>query len=116
MEYKFLSLIILVLAPLIPMLLILSPVFPKNTVLIRRFSKWFAGLHFVYSLCFLLFFNPDLLSMSFPQEIMIFNSSWLKTMGITATFAVDGLSLLLCILTTFLFLIALIVVYGLVCS
>ena len=109
MEYKFLSLIILVLAPLIPMLLILSPVFPNNTVIIRRFSKWFAGLHFVYSLCFLLFFNPDLLSMSFPQEIMIFNSSWLKTMGITATFAVDGLSLLLCILTTFLFLIALIV-------
>ena len=109
MEYKFLSLAILVLSPLISMLLILSPIFPNNAVIIRRFSKWFAGLHFIYSLCFLLFFNPDLLSMSFPQEIIMFNSSWLKTMGITATFAVDGFSLLLCVLTTFLFLIALIV-------
>ena len=109
MEYKFLSLVILVLAPLIPMLLILSPLFPNNAVIIRRFAKWFAGIHFIYSICFMLFFNPDLLSMSFSQEIILFKSSWLQTMGITATFAVDGFSLLLCILILFIFLIALIV-------
>lgn len=109
MEYKFLSLIALVLLPLLPMLLILSPVFPNNAVIVRRFAKWFASLHFAYALLFLFQFNPDLLSMSFKQEILPFGISWVNTMGITATFAVDGLSMLLCVLTLFIFLIALIV-------
>ena len=109
MDYKFLSLAILVLAPILPMLLIMCPLFPNNAVVVRRFAKGFASLHFAYSLLFLLFFNPDILSMSFPQEIFIFKSSWIQTMGISASFAVDGLSLLLCVLTSFIFLIALIV-------
>ena len=109
MEYKFLSLIALVLLPLLPMLLILSPIFPNNAVFVRRFAKWFAGLHFAYALLFLFKFDPDLLSMSFQQELLPLGSSWAKTMGITATFAVDGLSILLCVLTSFIFLIALIV-------
>ena len=109
MAYKFLSLIFLIFSPLIPAVLIMTPIFPRSTVIVRRFAKWFGGLHFIYSLCFLLCFNPNLLSMSFKEELSIFKTSWLNSLGASATFAVDGLSLLLCILTTFIFLIALIV-------
>lgn len=109
MEYKFLSLIFLVISPLVIMMLLLSPFCPNNPVIIRRFSKGFASLHFLYSLCFLIFFNPNLLSSSFSQELVIFKSGWLKILGGSATFGVDGLSLLLCVLTSFVFFISLIV-------
>ena len=33
----------------IPMLLIISPVFPNSAVVVRRFAKWFAGIHFFSS-------------------------------------------------------------------
>lgn len=109
MEYKFLSLAILVFSPILPMLLIISPLFPNNAVIVRRFAKWFAGVHFIYSLLFLLNFNPSLLSMSYPQEIMFFKSGWAQIIGAGVSFAVDGLSLPLCVLTSFIFLVALLV-------
>lgn len=109
MEYKFLSLAILIFAPILPMLLIISPLFPNNAVIVRRFAKWFAGLHFIYSLLFLLNFNPSLLSMSYPQEITFLKSGWAQTIGASISFAVDGLSLTLCVLTSFIFLLALLV-------
>ena len=108
MSYKFLSLAILVLAPIIPMLFIISPVCPNSTVIVRRIAKWFAGIHFFYALLFMLSFNPNILSMSFNQEIILFKSGWIPTMGVSAAFGVDGLSILLCVLTTFIFLVALI--------
>ena len=109
MENKILSLSFLVFMPLIPMLLILSPIFPRSAVIVRRFAKWFAGVHFIYSYLFILFFNPNLLSLSFKNNLLLFNTSWIKTMGISAYFALDGFSLILCVLTTFIFFIALIV-------
>ena len=109
MENKIVSLSFLVFLPIIPVLLMLSPIFPRSAVIVRRFAKWFAGLHFMYSCLFLMFFNPGFLSLSFKNEILLFGKSWLKTMGISAYFALDGLSLILCILTTFIFLIVLFV-------
>ena len=109
MENNFLILSVLVFLPIIPALLILSPIFPRSAVIVRRFTKWFAGIHFIYSYLFLLFFNPNALALSFKNELLFFNTSWSKTMGISAYFALDGLSLILCILTTFIFFITLII-------
>lgn len=105
---NYLSLIFLVFSPLIAFGVILSPIFGDNEVLIRRFSKGFASLHFIYSLLFLVGFNPISYNMSYESELKIFDVSWLKTLGITASFGVDGFSLLLVILTSFVFLLALI--------
>lgn len=105
---SWMSLIWLVFSPLVAGGLILCPVFPNHEVKIRRFAKGFASLHFIYTILFLIFFNPANYSMSFEKELTFFGHSWLKTLGITATFAIDGLSMLMIVLTSFLVLLALV--------
>ncbi len=104
----YLSLSFLVFSPLIAFGVILSPLLGDNEVFIRRFSKGFASLHFLYSLFFLAYFDPSGYGMSYETELKIAGVSWLKTLGITATFAVDGLSVLLVVLTCFVFVLALV--------
>lgn len=104
----YLSLIVLVFSPLVAFALIISPLLGDNEVFIRRFAKGFASLHFLYTLLFLAVFEPNAYSMSFETELKLFDISWLKTLGINATFGVDALSLLLVVLTSFTFLIALV--------
>ena len=76
---NFLSLIWLIFLPVIAAIVIMLPVFPNHQVRIRRFAKWFAGLHFVYALLFLLFFDTSMYGMSFEKELTFFGMSWLKT-------------------------------------
>ncbi len=104
---NFLSLIWLIFLPVIAAIVIMLPVFPNHQVRIRRFAKWFAGLHFIYALMFLLCFDTSMYGMSYEKELTFFGLSWLKTLGISAKFAVDGMTLLLSILTTFIVLITL---------
>ena len=99
---NFLSLIWLIFLPVIAAIVIMLPVFPNHQVRIRRFAKWFAGLHFVYALLFLLFFDTSMYGMSFEKELTFFGMSWLKTLGISAKFALDGMTLLLSVLTAFI--------------
>ena len=66
---NFLSLIWLIFLPVIAAIIIMLPAFPNHQVKIRRFAKWFAGLHFVYSLLFLLFFDSSMFGMSFEKEL-----------------------------------------------
>lgn len=101
-----LSLNWLVFSPLIAFGLILSPLFGDNEVIIRRFSKGFACLHFFYTILFLAVFDPSTYGMSFGTELKIADVSWLNVLGISASFAVDGLSLLLVVLSSFIFLLA----------
>ncbi|MDD3237699.1 MAG: NADH-quinone oxidoreductase subunit M [Candidatus Gastranaerophilales bacterium] len=103
---NYLSLIWLVFAPLIAFGLILTPFFGNNEVFIRRFSKGFASLHFLYTLLFLAFYDTSSCSFVYESELKMFDSSWLKSLGISASFGVDGLSLLLVVLTSFIFLLA----------
>ena len=56
---KFLSLNLLIFSQLIVPLFFMLPIFRGHEVFIRRFAKSFAGLHFLYTLCFWLFFNPE---------------------------------------------------------
>ena len=104
---SFLSLIWLILAPVIVALILMLPIFPNHQVKIRRFAKWFAGLHFVYALLFLVFFDTSMFGMSYEKELTLFGMSWLKSLGISAKFGVDGIALLFVVLTTFVVLITL---------
>ena len=88
-------------------MIILLPMFPEHQIVVRRISKWFASFHFIFALLFLVFFDSSLFGMSYEKELLFFGSSWLKTLGISAKFGVDGISLLLIILTTFIVLVAL---------
>ncbi len=104
---NFLSLIWLIFLPLLMAGVIMLPIFPNHQVLVRRFAKWVATFHFVYALLFLAFFDSSLFGMSFEKELTFFGMSWLKSLGISAKFGVDGISLLLVVLTTFVVLITL---------
>ena len=104
---SFLSLIWLIFAPILAALVIMFPRFPNHQVLVRRFAKWFASIHFVYALLFLAFLDTGMFGMSYEKELTFFGMSWLKSLGISAKFAVDGIALLMVVLTTFIVLITL---------
>lgn len=105
---QFLSIIVLIFSPLVAAGLLFSPFFKKNEVRIRRFSKGFASLHLLYSLLFFVFFNPLNEGISYYKEITFFGSSWIQPLGFKMAFGMDGISLLMVILTSFVFLLALI--------
>lgn len=105
---SFLSLIWLILAPIVIALVILLPQFPNHQIIVRRFSKWFASFHFIYALLFLVFFDSSLFGMSYEKELTLFGASWLKSLGISIKFAVDGIAILFVVLSTFIVLLTLI--------
>ena len=105
---KFLSLIVLIFSPLVASGLLFSPFFKDNEVRIRRFSKGFASLHLIYTLLFLVFFNPLAEGISYYKEVKFFGSSWIEPLGLKFAFGLDGLALLMVVLTSFIVLLALI--------
>lgn len=105
---NLISILVLIFSPLVAASLLFSPFFKKNEVRIRRFSKGFASLHLLYSLLFLVFFNPLNDGISFYKEITFFGSGWIQPLGLKMAFGLDGISLLMVILTSFIFLLALI--------
>ncbi len=105
--FDLLSLKILIFTPVLAAIIIASPLFGTNFIYIRRFAKTCGTIHFLYSLLFIVFYNFGV--ESFYDEIMIFGSGWLEKLGINAAFGLDGLTVLLAPLTSFIFLISLIV-------
>lgn len=104
--YNLLSLKFLIFAPVIVAALIASPLFGTNQIYIRRFAKTCGTLHFLYSLLFIVFYNFGV--ESFYEEITILNEGWLSKLGINAAFGIDGITVLLVAITSFIFLLALI--------
>lgn len=104
----FLSIIVLIFSPLIAAGCIFSPFFKHNEVRIRRFAKGFASLHFLYTLLFLVFFNPLNDGISYYKNITFFGSDWIQPLGLRFAFGIDGISLVMVILTSFVILLALI--------
>jgi NADH-quinone oxidoreductase subunit M len=98
-----LSLPFLVFLPLVVSILILSPLFTSNEVVLRRFSKGIFGFHFVYVLLMLLFFNP---SNPYAVDINLFGMDWIQSMGIKFSLKTDAVSMILVTLTSFIFLMA----------
>ncbi len=105
---NYLSIIVLIFSPMVAAALLFSSFFKHNEVRIRRFSKGFASLHFLYTILFLVFFNPLKDGISYYKEITFFGSDWIQPLGLKMAFGLDGLSLLMVILTSFVFLLALI--------
>jgi NADH-quinone oxidoreductase subunit M len=105
---EFLSLIVLIFSPLVVPVLLFSPFFKDNEVRIRRFSKGFARLHLIYTLLFLVFFNPLAEGISYYKEVTFFGTSWIEPLGLKFAFGLDGISLLMVLLTSFIILLALI--------
>lgn len=105
---NFLSIITLIFSPIIAAISLYTPYFKKNEVRIRRFSKGFASIHFLYTLIFLALFNSQNTDVSYYKEITFFGSSWIKPLGIKMAFGMDGISILMVVLTSFIFLLALI--------
>lgn len=96
---------ILIFSPLIMSIVFLLPVFSGKFVLARRVAKTFAGVHFLYALMFLVFFD-ETLGTNYDSEITFIGQKWLETLGSSLSFGLDGISLLFIILTSFLILIA----------
>lgn len=105
---NYISIIALIFSPLVFAGVLYSSFFKNNEVRIRRFSKGFASLHFLYSILFLVFFNPADDKISFYKELLPFGTGWVDSLGLKFAFGLDGISLLLVILTSFIVLLALI--------
>ena len=93
----------LIFLPMAVSFLIMSPLFSNNEIVIRRFSKGFCGFHFIYALFLLIFFdsaNPYISKLSF------FGLDWVQSLGISFSFKIDGISMILTVLTSFIFLMA----------
>jgi NADH-quinone oxidoreductase subunit M len=104
----YLSILILIFSPLVAASCLFSSFFRGKEVRIRRFAKGFASLHFLYTILFLVFFNPLTDGISFYKEVTFFGTSWVQPLGFKFAFGLDGISLLMVILTSFIFLLALI--------
>lgn len=99
----FLSIPFLVFMPLVLSMLIISPLFTSNEVTVRRFSKGVFGFHFLYALLMLLFFNS---SNPYAVNINIFGMDWIQSLGIKFSLKIDTVSMILSVLTSFVFFMA----------
>ncbi len=99
---KFLSIKALILIPIIGCLIILLPLFPKDSKVIRRFAKGIAFINLLYSICLIAYFNPELYGVSYEETLKFGTSQWLSCMGATFTFSLDGFSILFVVLTCFI--------------
>ena len=100
---NFLSIPILLFIPLIISILLISPLFTSNEVVVRRFTKSVCVFHFIYTALMLFFFNP---ANPYFTEIHFFGMDWIQTLGIKFILKIDPISMILCTLTSFVFLMA----------
>lgn len=100
---NILSVPLLIFIPLVLSLLIISPLFTSNEIIVRRFSKGVFGFHFLYTTLMLIFFNP---ANPYSFVINLFGMDWIQSLGIKFSFMIDTISMILVTLTSFVFFIA----------
>ena len=103
---NLLSLMTLLLFPLIASLVVGFLI--HGEIAIRRMSKIFALGHLVYASLFLFFINPSDGAYQVVQEMLNDGKIWIDTLGISFSLAIDGISLVLILLTCILTLLAII--------
>ena len=101
---SLISLKILIFLPLVFCCLFLTPIFSGHSVLIRRLAKTFSAIIFLYSLLFFIGFNQAD-GINFSESLKFLGDDWLDALGISLSFGLDSLSLVMILLTTFLTLI-----------
>ena len=99
----FLSIPFLVFLPMAMSFLIMSPLFTNNEIVIRRFTKSVCGVHFLYALLMLLFFNP---AKPYISKLNFLGFDWIQSLGVSFAFKLDGIGIILAVLTSFIFLMA----------
>lgn len=99
----FLSLPLLIFIPIIFSVLIISPLFTSNEIVVRRFAKSVFSFHFVYTLLMLIFFNP---SNPYICNINFLGLDWIQSLGVKFAFRADSVSMILATLTSFVFVLA----------
>lgn len=99
----FLSIPFLIFMPLVISLLIMSPLFTRNEIVIRRFVKGVCVFHFLYAILMLACFDP---ANPYVSEIHFFGLDWIQSLGVKFVFKIDAISMILTVLTSFVFLLA----------
>ena len=99
----FLSIPFLIFMPLIVSLFVISPLFTKNEIVVRRFTKGVCLFHFLYSILMLACFDS---ANPYISEIHFFGLDWVQSIGVKFAFQIDSVSMILTVLTSFVFLLA----------
>lgn len=99
----FLSIPFLIFLPLVISLLIMSPLFTRNEIVIRRFVKGVCVFHFLYAILMLACFDP---ANPYVSEIHFLGLDWIQSLGVKFVFKIDAISMILTVLTSFVFLLA----------
>lgn len=100
---KFISIPFLIFMPMVISFLIISPMFTNNEIAIRRFTKTFCSFHFLYSVLALVLFSP---ANPYVSHLYLGGVDWIQSLGIKFIFKIDSISLILSVLTSFVFLLA----------
>ena len=100
---KLLSIPFLIFMPLVISMFVISPLFTRNEIVVRRFAKSVFGFHFLYSILMLALFDP---ANPYISQIHFFGLDWVQSMGIKFIFKIDNISMILVMLTSFVFLIS----------
>ena len=99
----FLSIPFLIFMPLVVSLFVISPLFTKNEIVVRRFTKGVCLFHFLYSILMLACFDT---ANPYTSEIHFFGLDWVQSIGVKFAFQIDSVSMILTVLTSFVFLLA----------
>lgn len=99
----FLSIPFLIFMPLVVSLFVISPLFTKNEIIVRRFTKGVCLFHFLYSILMLACFDS---ANPYTSEIHFFGLDWVQSIGVKFAFQIDAVSMILTVLTSFVFLLA----------
>ena len=99
----FLSIPFLIFMPLVVSLFVISPLFTKNEIVVRRFTKGVCLFHFLYSILMLACFDS---ANPYISEIHFFGLDWVQSIGVKFAFQIDSVSMILTVLTSFVFLLA----------
>lgn len=99
----FLSIPFLIFMPLVVSMLLISPLFTRNEIVVRRFAKSVFGFHFLYAVLMLIFFDS---ANPYVSQIHFFGLDWIQSIGVKFIFKLDNISMILTLLTSFVFLLA----------
>ena len=108
--FSSISLLLLIFLPLVIMVIINTPFFHNNHILIRRFVSGFSLVYTLYSLLFYVCYvsTNDLFKFipQFNTKVPFLDNDFLHQFGISVSFGVDSLSVLMIILTSLIVLFA----------
>ena len=102
-------LLLLIFSPLLFAILLMSPLFSNEENILRRYSKSFSILHLIITSIVLMMFDFT------SKDFMLRTSfNWINSLGLSANFGIDSISMLLCTLTSFLFVVAIFISKGMI--